>query len=231
MIRDASDLRAATIEKPLLSVVGMVPDVKQNWDPNVPLEPVMYVPYRQGQTARGMVIMARVVAGDAHSATLPVRNAVQKVNNAIPVVQVMTLPEYFAQNRWFQRVFSGIFAIFGGIGLFLAVVGIYAVLAYSVSQRTQEIGIRIALGSQRKSILSLVVGHALKLALMGVAIGLAASYAATRVMASFLVGVTATDALTFAVVAVGLTAVAALASYIPARRASRLDPVIALRSE
>ena len=115
--------------------------------------------------------------------------------------------------------------------LFWLLWGSMRVLAYSVSQRTKEIGIRIALGGQRNSILRLVVGHALKLALLGVAIGLAASYAVTRVMASVLVGVTATDALTFAIVAVGLTAVAALASYIPARRASRLDPVIALRSE
>jgi putative ABC transport system permease protein len=231
IVREAGDPRSAAIEQPLLTVVGVVPDVKQNWDPNVALEPVMYVPYRQGQSARAMVIMARTLGGDVHSLTPALRGAVQKVNNAIPVVDVMTLPEYFARNRWFQRVFGGIFAIFGGVGLFLAVVGIYAVLAYSVSQRTQEIGIRIALGGQRASILRLVLGHALKLAVIGVAIGLAASYAVTRVMARVLVGVTATDTLTFVAVSVTLIAVAALASYVPARRASRLNPVVALRSE
>jgi putative ABC transport system permease protein len=143
----------------------------------------------------------------------------------------MTLAESFARTRWFQRVFSIIFAIFGTVGLFLALVGIYGVLSYSVSQRIQEIGIRIALGGQRGRILRLVVGHAVKLTLLGVAIGLAASYAATRVMTSFLVGVGATDTVTFTVVAFSLTAVAVLASYLPAWRAAQLDPVKALRSE
>ena len=224
-------MRSAAIEQPLLTVVGVVPDIKQNWDPNAALEPVMYVPWRQGQTSRAMVIIARTLGGDAHSLTPVLRNAVQRANNSIPLMDPLTLPEVFARNRWFQRVFGTIFAIFGSIGLFLAIVGIYGVLAYSVSQRTQEIGIRIALGGQRWSILRLVVGHALKLALLGVAIGIAASYAATRVMASVLVGVTATDTLTFAIVAMGLTFVALLAGYIPARRASRLDPVVALRTE
>jgi putative ABC transport system permease protein len=231
IMREAGDLRSAAIEQPLLTVVGVVQDIKQNWDPNAALEPVMYVPWRQGQTSRAMVIIARTLGGDAHSLTPVLRNAVQRANNSIPLMDPLTLPEVFARNRWFQRVFGTIFAIFGSIGLFLAIVGIYGVLAYSVSQRTQEIGIRIALGGQRWSILRLVVGHALKLALLGVAIGIAASYAATRVMASVLVGVTATDTLTFAIVAMGLTFVALLAGYIPARRASRLDPMVALRTE
>jgi len=191
----------------------------------------MYVPFRQGQSARAMAILARPLGGDPLSLIPQVRRAVQKANSAIPLIDPMTLAESFARTRWFQRVFSIIFAIFGTVGLFLALVGIYGVLSYSVSQRTQEIGIRIALAGQRGRILKLVVGHAVKLTLLGVAIGLAASYAATRVMTSFLVGVDATDTVTFTVVAFSLTAVAVLASYLPARRAARLDPVKALRSE
>jgi ABC-type antimicrobial peptide transport system permease subunit len=191
----------------------------------------MYVPYRQGQTSRAMVILARPLRGDAHAITPAIRGAVQRVNNAMAVIDPMTLAEVYARNRWYQRVFSVIFAIFGGVGLLLAVVGIYAVIAYSVTQRTKEIGIRMALGSQRHSILRLVVGYALKLAVVGIVIGLASSYAITRVMTSILVGVAPTDALTFGVVALGLIIVATLAGYLPARRASRIDPVRALRAE
>jgi putative ABC transport system permease protein len=231
MIREATDLQAAPMAQPLMTVVAVVPTMKQNWDPNAPLDPVMYVPYHQGQMAHGMAILARPQAGDARSLTPLLRNAVQRANNAMPLIEPMTLSEVFARVRWFQRVFSVIFVIFGFIGLLLAVVGIYAVIAYSVSQRTREIGIRMALGSESTSILRLVVGYALKLAVSGVVIGLAASYAVTRVMKTVLVGVGATDALTFTAVALGLTAVAALAGYLPARRASRVDPVLALRTE
>ena len=214
-----------------LTVVGVVPDVKQDWDPNAPLGPVMYVPYRQGQMSHAMFILARAQAGDARSLTNPVKSTVQKVNNSMPLMELMTLPEYFAKNSWQPRVFSVIFSIFGAIGLLLAVVGIYAVIAYSVSQRTREIGIRMALGGQQLGILKLVVGHALGLSLLGIAVGLAASYALTRLMTKVLVGVPATDPLTFAAVSIGLTVVAALAGYVPARRASRVDPVLALRTE
>jgi putative ABC transport system permease protein len=231
MVRADSDLRVASLEQPLLSVVGVVPDVRQNFDPNAPIEPVMYVPYRQGQMARAMAIIARTSGGDAHSLTPILRTAVQRANSAMPVIDVRTLPEHFENQRWFQRVFGITFTIFGIIGLFLALVGIYAVFAYSVTERTQEIGIRISLGAQRGAILRMVVGHALNLALIGVVTGLAASYAVTRVMTTLLVGISATDTITFVVVAIGLSIVAVLASYVPARRASRVDPIIALRGE
>jgi ABC-type antimicrobial peptide transport system permease subunit len=230
MIREGDVVQSAPLNQPL-TVIGVVPDVKQNWDPNVPLEPVMYVPFRQGQSARGMSILARAQTGNGHSLTPALQNAVQRVNNAMPVNDIMTLPEWFAREQWQQSMFTVNFSIFGAIGLLLAVVGIYAVIAYSVSQRTREIGIRMALGGQQGNILKLVVGNALGLSLLGIAIGLAASYAVTRLMTRVLVGVTATDTLTFVAVSVGLTLVAALAGYVPARRASRIDPVLALRLE
>jgi putative ABC transport system permease protein len=232
MMREPDNGQSAPLAQPLLTVVGVVSDVRQNWDPSKPMEPVMYVPYRQGQTSRGMAIIARPMGGGAaHAITPTIRGALQRVNNAVALIEPMTLAEVYARNRWYQRVFSVIFAIFGGVGLLLAVVGIYAVIAYSVTQRTKEIGIRMALGSQQRSILRLVVGYALKLAVIGIAIGLASSYAVTRVMTTILVGVTPTDALTFGVVAVGLTIVAMLAGYLPARKASRIDPVLALRAD
>src|ERR1044072_5465021 len=122
-------------------------------------------------------------------------------------------------------------AMFAVIALILGAVGIYGVLAYTVSQRTREIGIRMALGANRKDMLRLVVGQGLRLTLIGIAVGLAGSFAATRTLAIFLFGVSAADLPTFAAVSVLLVAVAMLACYIPPRRAMKVDPMVALRYE
>jgi putative ABC transport system permease protein len=193
------------------------------------MEPVIYVPYLQDQETRNIAILAKT-KGDAHALAVPLRNAIQRVND-MSVNQVMTLPESFARMRWFVRLFGTLFAIFAAIGVALAAVGIYAVMAYSVSQRTQEIGIRMALGAQRHRIMKLVLGQGLVLAAIGVAIGIAGSFAVTRVMTSFLVGVAPTDPATFVSVAAVLACIAALACYLPARRATRVDPMLALRAE
>ena len=154
-----------------------------------------------------------------------------RVDPDLPVARVMTIDRILAKSIARQNFNMILLGIFGGIALLLASIGIYGVMSYTVQQRTNEIGIRIALGAGTGQLLRLVIGHGLVLAAIGVAIGLAASFGLTRLMASLLYGVKATDVATFAAVAAVLSAVAALACYIPARRATRVDPITALRYE
>src|SRR5262249_8993274 len=132
---------------------------------------------------------------------------------------------------WEYRIYGWMFSIFGVVAVMLASVGVYGVLAYSVSQRTQEIGVRMALGASRQNVFGLVVGYGLKLALAGIVLGVAAAFGTTRVVASFLYNVTPTDPLSFSATAVFLLLVALAASYVPARRATAVDPMVALRVE
>jgi putative ABC transport system permease protein len=130
-----------------------------------------------------------------------------------------------------QRFYAVVLGVFAGVAALLAAIGIYGVLAYAVIQRTQEIGVRIALGARRQQVLNLVLRRGLLLAAAGIALGLAGAGAGTRYLQGMLFGVTPLDGVTFTVVAVGFTLVAALASYVPARRATHVDPMVALRSE
>ncbi len=177
-----------------------------------------------------MVILVRTHV-EAHSVTNDLRKQVKTLDDELALSGVMLLPEHLADERWEYVIFLSLFVSFAIIALILSMVGIYAVMAYSASQRRQEIGIRMALGAQQRSILGLVVLRGLKLAVVGVALGLAASFALTRVMTFVLVGVTPTDPVTFVAVAILLTTVALLASYVPARRAAKMDPMLALRAE
>ena len=163
------------------------------------------------------------------------RRALQRVaaslNPEAPVSEVATLRSIVTKPASGPRSTMSLFAVFAALALVLGAVGIYGVVSYSVTQRRPEIGMRMALGAQRQDILRLIVGHGARLALIGVAIGIGGAFALTRLIRTMLFGVSITDPLTFLAVAMVLTTVALAACYIPARRAIRIDPIVALRHE
>jgi putative ABC transport system permease protein len=170
-------------------------------------------------------------AGDSLGLSAAVKRELAAVDPAVAASQILSLEQITARSVSQQRFNMLLVGLFAGLGLLLAAVGIYGVVSYSVEQRTNEIGLRVALGAQAKDVIRLILKHGFTLALIGVGVGLLASLALTRLMKSFLFGVGATDPLTFAAVAALLVFVALLASYIPARRAAKVDPMIALRCE
>ncbi len=218
-------------------VIGVVGNVREDGIDQAP-PPLLYIPV--GQEPNGMVALGNLVlpsswavqsVGDSAALARAVQQEVLRVDPDLPVARVMMMDRVVAKSAARQHFNMILLGIFGGVALLLAAVGIYGVMSYTVQQRTNEMGIRIALGAGAGQLLRLVVGQGLVLAGIGVAIGLAASFGVTRVMSSLLYGVKANDAATFTAVAVVLSAVAALACYIPARRATRVDPIVALRHE
>ena len=219
------------IERPedWTQVVGVVKDVRQ-FELTADPKPQMYLPYKQRGffESRDLVVKTEV---DPASLAATVRQAVWEIDKDQPVSNIRTMEEILLESIDRQRFSTLLLAIFAGVALVLAAVGIYGVMSYSVAQRTHEIGIRMALGAQTGAVLKLAVGYGLKLVVAGIVIGLIAAFALTRVMSTLLFGVTATDPTTFTLISLLLVAVAAIASYIPARRATKVDPIIALRYE
>ena len=213
----------------LLRVVGVVSDVRE-FGLEANTRPTVYVHYLQRpRQAWGFAIVART-QGDVKTLIPAMRSAVQSLNRDVPT-NFRTLGQIFSSsldNRRFSLVIFGSFAV---VALLLAALGIYGVSSYAVTQRTQEIGIRIALGAQVLDVLRLVIGQGMKLVLLGILIGLGGAFALTRLIAHLLFEVSATDPLTFAAIALLLALVALLACWIPARRATKVDPLVALRYE
>ena len=212
------------------TVVGIVGHVKNNTLDQVGREQI-YVPIAQTPFAiRNMYLTVRA-SGDPAAMASAIQRTVRTLDPSLPVYEVKTMDAWLDATVSPRRFNVMLLLAFGSLALTLAAIGTYGVIAYSVSQRTQEIGIRMALGASRQDVLRMVVGGGLRLAIAGVLIGMALSLAAGRFISTLLFGVRATDPMTFSAVAAALLATAVLAAWIPARRATRVDPMVALRYE
>lgn len=220
-------LNAPLNEAPWMQVVGVVKDVKHNLQ--TPITTDYYLPHAQDSWS-SMVLVART-EGDPQSVASQMRQQVWALDKDQPVYDVQTMEQVRSFSVSLYSFSAGSLGLFAAIALLLAAIGIYGVMSYAVMQRTQEIGIRMALGARAADVLKLVVKNGMSLALLGVVAGLAGAFALTRLLQSLLFGITPTDALTFAVVTFGLLLIALLACYIPARRATKVDPLVALRYE
>jgi putative ABC transport system permease protein len=214
-------------EDPWITVVGIVGSVKQ-YGLDQETRPQIYRPFQQ----RADWTMSLVVkAPNPMGLVSAIRQAVGEVDKDQPIYNIKPLEQIVAESTSQRRFNMLLLVLFAVIALILAAVGIYGVMSYSVTQRTHEIGIRMALGADQKDILKLILGHGMALALAGIVIGMASALALTRLMSSLLFGVSATDLPTFAVISIILTGIALLSCFIPARRAMKVDPMVALRYE
>jgi putative ABC transport system permease protein len=215
--------------QPWRTIVGISPTLRHTNGQSAEPLAAAYVPLRQDPTAFTLLLVrSRLEPGVVMNA---VRNEVQTVDRDQPVFTVQTMTELLQQQTWPYRVFGSLFAIFAVIALLMSAVGLYAVMAYSVTQRTAEIGVRMALGAESRQVSWLVLKRGLLQAAVGLSIGLGGAFFLSKVLRSLLVGITPTDPATFAVITVILAVVAIAACLIPARRATRVDPLIALRAE
>jgi predicted permease len=215
-------------EAPYLEVIGVAKDGKYRSIGENP-RPYMYLPVLQNYRP-GMTLVVRTM-GDPKGIVSGVRQQVQALDSRLPVYDIKTMKEHMTYALWTTRMGAELSTTFGLLALLLAATGLYSVMAYSVSQRTREIGIRMALGAQQHDVLRLVAGQGMTLALVGVVIGLSVAFVATRILSSLLYGVSATDTVIFTGIPLLLAAVAFVACYIPARKATKVDPMVALRYE
>jgi putative ABC transport system permease protein len=215
------------MDKPM-EIIGVVGDVKDTDLDRVP-RPGFYFPYAQ-EPCPGIGVVLRA-AGEPADLSSAARAEVAKLDPALPVHIIKTVELMIHEQSAPKRIMTALMGVFAAIALLLAAVGLYAVMAYAVSQRTHEIGVRMALGARSRDIMRLVAGQGLKLTLAGLTLGMAGAFALTRVMEPLLYGVTATDPLTFALISLALASAAFLACWIPSRRATKVDPMIALRCE
>jgi predicted permease len=216
-----------------IEIVGIVADVRST-GVTEPAPPVIYVPLAQAPRpnyeGRSMTFIVRV-PGNPTAITASARTAVAAIDSGLPLADIQPMSEIVSEASGQPRFTTLVMSFFASIAFFLAALGLYGILAYSVEQRVREIGVRVALGADKREIFRLIIGNGMRLALVGAAIGVLAALALTRLMVGMLSGLTSTDPLTYITVVGMLVISALLASYLPARRATRVDPIVALRAE
>ncbi|HEX9763991.1 MAG TPA: FtsX-like permease family protein, partial [Candidatus Acidoferrales bacterium] len=215
---------------PYLEVVGVARDSKYDELTEAPA-PFFYLPRLQHSALFPRATLLVRATEDPARMLLTLEREIHALDANLPLEKTWTFEQYLGQRMDKQRGLTTVLAVFGVVALILAAMGLYGVMAFAVAQRTREIGIRMALGAEVGDIRKLFVGEGVRLALIGVAVGIGLAAALTRALSSLLFGVTATDLPTFAGVGLLLVGVAALATYVPARRAARVDPMVALRYE
>jgi putative ABC transport system permease protein len=219
-------LRIGESSNPLSEIVGIVKDSVDFGSMREEPPPMLYAPF-QDTESMNLIIHTSI---DPNGMIQPLRREISLLDENLPM-RIATMNELISSSQWEQRLGVTLLSILGGLGLLLTAVGIYGVTAYIVAQRTREFGVRMALGARGRDVMKLVIREGMWLVLIGVVIGMAASLAVSRLLKSFLFGLSAADPMTFGIIPLLLAAVALLACYVPARRATKVDPMIALRSE
>jgi putative ABC transport system permease protein len=213
---------------PWMAIVGVAGDIKYS-GLDAPPEPTYYLPYRQNPWNRQFVVVR--AASDPAALAAAARQAVAALDKDVPIANLRTMDELMTASVAPPKFRTVLVAMFALVGLLLAAVGLYGVISYAVTERTHELGVRIALGADRGDVVRLVLGEAMLMTVSGILVGLVGAFATTRLMQSLLFGVASTDAATFAGISVLLLMTALVASYVPTRRATRVDPMVALRYE
>ncbi len=216
-------------DPPMREIIGVVADSRSRRLGAEP-EPEVYLHIPQVPAIGSLTLLLRSQS-DPMSLAAAARREIMKLDRNMPVYDIKPFEEYVASSVAQPRFDSALLGVFAGVALLLTAIGLYGVIAYSITQRTQEIGIRMAMGARGSDVLRLIISQGMALVLIGVALGLAGAFASTRLMASLLFGVGATDPLTFASVAALITLISLVACYIPARRATKVDPMVALRCD
>ena len=211
------------------TIIGVVPSLRHGSPEDAYLNAVVYLPYRQEAPGAASLIVRSALPPD--SVMDAVRREVQAIDRDQPVFTIQTMDQMLSESRWAQRVFGSSFAIFAAIALVLSSLGLYAVMAYSVAQRTQEIGVRMALGAQGRQVTWLILKRGVVQLAIGLTLGVAGALALSRVLRGVLVEITPSDPVTFAAITILLTVVSIAACLLPARQATRVDPLVALRAE